>query len=242
MIIDQETCIGCGNCVFTCTVAAISLGDEVAIIDRDRCVECGNCLRVAECPTGALQQDELSWPRIVRKYFSDNQFQWPEELRYTTGYGRGTEECKTNDRTGRFKRGEVGVLVELGRPGISTRLLNAEKIIQTLLQAGAEMEPRSPLTGLLIDKKKGILPEEIKNERVLSCIVETKVKIDALEKTLTLLKQAASELDTVFSLGLVTRMKDGFISPIEPILKEMGLIVRPNAKINLGLGKPLCED
>ena len=73
MIIDQETCIGCGECVFTCTVEAIRQEDEKAAIDRERCVECGNCLRIAECPAGALQQDELVWPRIVRKYFSDNQ-------------------------------------------------------------------------------------------------------------------------------------------------------------------------
>jgi len=242
LIIDQGTCIGCGNCVFTCTVGAIGLKDGMGIIERDTCVECGSCLRVAECPTGALQQDELSWPRIVRKYFSDNQFQWPEELRYTTGYGRGTEECKTNDRTGRFKRGEVGVLVELGRPGISTTLLNAEKIIQILIQAGAEMETNSPISGLLIDKEKGVLREEIKNERVLSCIIEAKVKLEDLEKTLGLLKKVSFELDTVFSLGLVTRMKDGFVSPIEPILHKTGLQVRPNAKMNLGLGKPFSQD
>jgi NAD-dependent dihydropyrimidine dehydrogenase PreA subunit len=242
MIIDRETCIGCGNCVFTCTVEAIHLKDDKAEIDREGCVECGNCLRVAECPTDALQQDELTWPRIVRKYFSDNQFKWPEEMRYTTGYGRGTEECKTNDRTGKFKRGEVGVLVELGRPNTGTSLKNTEKIIQTLMQAGAEMAQKSPLTALLRDKTKGILPDELRNERVLSCIVEAKVKLENLEKALTLLKQVSSELDTVFSLGLVTRMEGGFISPIEPVLKKMGLQVRPNAKINVGLGKPRCED
>jgi hypothetical protein len=41
---------------------------------------------------------------------------------------------------------------------------------------------------------------------------------------------------------LVTRMEEGFISPIEPIINRMGLAVRHNSKINLGLGKPLCED
>jgi hypothetical protein len=37
-------------------------------------------------------------------------------------------------------------------------------------------------------------------------------------------------------------MEDGFVSPIEPILQKMGLQVRHNAKMNLGLGRPLCED
>jgi ferredoxin len=242
MIIDKETCIACGNCAFTCTVGAIHIEDEIASIDRNWCVECGVCLRDADCPTEAIQQDELVWPRIVRKYFSDNQFAWPEDIRYTTGTGRGTEECKTNDRTGRFKRGEVGMLVELGRPGIGTFLYNAEKIIQTLIEAGAELEEKSTIRGFLTDQEKGILREELKNERVLSCIVEAKVPLGNLEETLNSIKRVTPEIDTVFTLGLITRMENGFVSPIEPVLNKMGLEVRMNSKLNLGMGKPLCED
>ena len=241
MVIDQDTCVGCGECVFTCTLDAICQGDDTVYIDREKCVECGNCLRVAECPTGALQQDELIWPRIIRKYFSDNQFKWPDDMRYTTGYGRGTEECKTNDRTGKFKHGQVGVVVELGRPNTGTYLYNAEKIIQTLLEAGAEMGENSPMTALVNDKEKGLLREDIRNERVLSCIIEAKIQLSNLEKTLNLLKQVSNEIDTVFSLGLVTRMINGFESPIEAIINNMGLEVRHNSKINLGMGRPLCE-
>lgn len=242
MIIDQETCIGCGECEFTCTVQAISLNEETADIDRERCVECGNCLRIAECPTGALQQDELEYPRVWRKYFSDNQQRWPDNIRFSTGYGRGTEECKTNDRTGRFKQGQVGVLVELGRPGVTASFADAEKIIQGLIKADIEMEQKSPITALLQDKNQGLFPEELRAERVLSCIVEGKVKIENLEDALKALKEVAKEIDTVFSLGLVARLEDGFTSPIAPIIDKMGLETRPNAKINLGLGKPLIED
>jgi len=242
MIIDQETCIGCGECVFTCTVKAISLEEDKADIDRERCVECGNCLRIAECPTGALQQDELEYPRVWRKYFSDNQQQWPAEVKFSTGYGRGTEECKTNDRTGRFKKGQVGVLVELGRPGVTASFADAEKVVQCLLKSGVEMEEKSPITALLKDKKQGLFPPELRSERVLSCIVETKVGIESLEKALAALKEVSKNIDTVFSLGLVTRLHDGFTSPIAPILEKLQIEARPNAKINVGLGRPLVED
>jgi hypothetical protein len=95
---------------------------------------------------------------------------------------------------------------------------------------------------MLSDAGKGIMKEEIRNERVLSCIVEAMVKLEDLERTLDLLKEVSQELDTVFSLGLVTRMEEGFISPIEPTLRKMGLQVRHNAKMNLGMGKPLREE
>ncbi|MDF1594070.1 MAG: hypothetical protein P1P89_21385 [Desulfobacterales bacterium] len=117
-----------------------------------------------------------------------------------------------------------------------------KKIIQTLMEAGAEMGEKTPMTALISDKEKGLLREDIRSERVLSCIIEGKIQLDNLEKTLILLKKVSTEIDTVFSLGLVTRMIDGFESPIEPVITKMGIDVRPNSKINLGLGRPLCED
>jgi len=35
----------------------------------------------------------------------------------TAVHGRGTEEVKTNDVSHRIKKGEVGLVVEFGRPG-----------------------------------------------------------------------------------------------------------------------------
>jgi hypothetical protein len=104
------------------------------------------------------------------------------------------------------------------------------------------MEEKSPITALLQDKEQGFFPEELRPERVLSCIVEGIVKIEELENTLTAVTEASKTIDTVFSLGLVTRLKDGFTSPIAPVLDKMGLETRPNSKINLGLGRPLIED
>ena len=77
-------------------------------------------LRAIECPRKAFYEPEevRQWPRSVRKVFGD-----PTEKHESTGVrGRGTEEVKTNDVTGRVKRGEVGFALEFGRPSIGCRV------------------------------------------------------------------------------------------------------------------------
>ena len=51
LIIDSDTCIGCGACVEVCPAGALSLVDGLAVAD-DRCTACGACL--PECPVEAL--------------------------------------------------------------------------------------------------------------------------------------------------------------------------------------------
>lgn len=41
------------------------------------------------------------------------------------------------------------------------------------------MAENSPMTALIGDTQKGLLKEGLRNERVLSCIVEAKVKVKA---------------------------------------------------------------
>jgi electron transport complex protein RnfB len=50
-IIDQELCVGCGNCVERCPVDAITL-DDIATVNRDMCLGCGLCAGV--CPEEAI--------------------------------------------------------------------------------------------------------------------------------------------------------------------------------------------
>ena len=104
MEIDSDVCVGCGICVPYCPMTAISLNNGLAIIDLEKCVECGTCKRVVDCPTDAITETPLEWPRSIRKFFSD-----PVSEHKETGIpGRGTEEMKTNDVTERFGYGEAG--------------------------------------------------------------------------------------------------------------------------------------
>ena len=237
MLIDETLCIGCGQCVPYCPVKAISL-DDVACIDMDECVECGNCLRMADCPVDAISRQELEWPRSVRSILSD-----PLTIAVESGIsGRGTEEMKTNDVTGRFRRGEVGVGIEVGRPILGARFRDVEKVAMAVAGLGVEFEKINPTTSLMSDPKKGKFKEDILNEKVLSAILEFSVALPRLPELFEALKTVSREIDTVFSLCLITRLeKDGSI-PAEKTMRELGIWCAPNGKNNVGLGRPLARE
>ncbi len=53
-IVDQDLCIGCGDCGGICVYDAISVGDDcVAVPDPVKCYGCGACRDV--CPVGAIR-------------------------------------------------------------------------------------------------------------------------------------------------------------------------------------------
>lgn len=51
-VVDENLCIGCGNCVERCQFKALSLPDEVCVVDLTRCMGCGVC--ASACSEGAL--------------------------------------------------------------------------------------------------------------------------------------------------------------------------------------------
>ena len=52
VIVDTGKCTGCGACIETCPVEALSLKDSLAVVDESSCADCGACIDV--CPVGAL--------------------------------------------------------------------------------------------------------------------------------------------------------------------------------------------
>jgi hypothetical protein len=233
-----------------------------ATIDRDECVECYSCFNGMSqehlnptvvrtmrkvfqmmrlrfdpepdvCPTAAFEPDELSWPRVVRRAFSD-----PRVPHESTGVqGRGTEEVKTNDVSGRVKRGEVGFTIEFGRPGIGVWFHEIQKMTWALAKAGVSFEKKNPITSLMEDVPTGTLRQDIMNEKILSAIVEIKVTVDRTEEIIRLVRDIESQVDTVIALGVGARCdENGEEDEVAPILERMGYKLE-RAKTNIGLGR-----
>jgi ferredoxin len=262
--INPDKCVACGNCTYVCPMGAIYIDPTIrrATVNRDECVECYACfnglsqehlnptlvrlmrkifqaMRVRfdpepdVCPTAAFEPEELVWPRVVRRAFSD-----PRVPHESTGIeGRGTEEVKTNDVSGRVKVGEVGFTIELGRPGVGVWMREIQQMCLRLGAAGVSFETRNPITSLMTDVRSGTLREDILGEKVMSAIVEIKVPVERTEEIVRLVWEAEKELDTVVALGVGTRCDgDGEDHVLAPILERLGYKLE-RAKTNTGLGR-----
>ena len=50
--VDEETCVGCGECVDICQLDALSVDDGTVKVNEQYCLGCGSC--VSKCPTESL--------------------------------------------------------------------------------------------------------------------------------------------------------------------------------------------
>jgi len=255
--------VACGNCIPVCPTGAIYIDPVVgrAQVNEDECVECYACFRgmskehlfppmvrairkVAKafrfrfdpepdiCPTDAIVPQELAWPRIVRRAFSDPQV--PHE---STGiHGRGTAEVKTNDVTNRVKEGEAGFVIEFGRPGVGARFRDIQNMTRRLAEFGVEFEKNNPVTSLMTDPARGLIREDILNEKVLSAIVEIKVGLEQVSTVLKIIRSVSRELDTVVAVGVSTRCDTSGNDPLAALLEAEGYPAY-RGKTNLGLGR-----
>ena len=264
MKIDPEKCVACGNCTYVCPMGAIYIDPTTykAVINRDECVECYACYNglsrevlpprivrftrrmmgklllrfepdIDICPTSAFVSEELDWPRSVRRAFSD-----PRVPHESTGVsGRGTEEVKTNDVTGRIDVGEVGFTVEFGRPGVGARFREIDKMSRALADAGVTFEKKNPVTTLMSDLSTGAIRPDILDEKVMSAILEIKTTSDRVEEIVRAIWVVEKSLDTVISLGVATRCDDsGEDHIVAPVLERLGYVLH-RAKTNIGLGR-----
>jgi NAD-dependent dihydropyrimidine dehydrogenase PreA subunit len=246
--IDPSKCAGCGVCAKYCPGNAVTLEEvekngkkrtQRATVNEDLCFECGVCVRVTACPRGAfVPAGELPWPRSIRAILSDPLVAFKE----TGVTGRGTEEMKTNDVTGRFRRGEIGVAIDVGRPNVGARLSDVERLTALLAPLGVTFEPANPVTYLMDDPATGRMNPEVRDERVLSAVIEFTILERRLPEALTAIDAAAAGCATVFAVGLITRPeRDGQVRLLET-LRRLGRRPLPNAKVNAGLGRPAAPD
>lgn len=239
MIIKTELCTACGLCRPYCPVGALEPTQAPPGLDinRDACVECEACLRAGVCLSRALRPEDLPWPRLVRSLFSN-----PRSVHQEPHIpGRGTEEMKTNDLTGRLRAGIASLAIELGRPGLGTDFGDIQIVTEACAARGCRFEPANPLTRLMVDPGQGKLRADILKERVLSAIIEVNTPLQGLPALVEALRQAATQIRTVFSLGLSYLACPSTENVLAEILPSAGIQVRPNGKINVGLGRPLYD-
>ena len=264
MRINPDKCVACGNCTYVCPMGAIYIDPTIkrATVDRNECVECYACFNGLSqehlnptmvrtlrklfqmvrlrfdpepdvCPTAAFDPEDLQWPRVVRRAFSD-----PRVPHESTGVqGRGTEEVKTNDVTGRVKEGEVGFTIEFGRPGVGVWFHEIQKMTWALAKADVAFEKKNPITSLMTDVAAGTLREDILGEKILSAIVEIKVPVERTEEIIRLVREVEQQVDTVIALGVGARCDaSGEENVVGPILERLGYKLE-RAKTNAGLGR-----
>jgi NAD-dependent dihydropyrimidine dehydrogenase PreA subunit len=234
MIIDGDLCTGCEACCEYCPVNAIGMDADLAYIDLELCTECNNCLRADVCPTDAIFQNEIAWPRSIRNIFSD-----PISVFKETGVsGRGTEESKTNDVTHRFKKGEVGFSIDVGRPNAGgVKLREVDKISREIAKLGVSFDPDNPLTYLMADTKTGKLKEDVLDEFVVSAIIEFKTPLTQCVEVVKTLEEISDRVNTVFSVGVISRVEEDWSIPAQIALQDAGFPVRPQGKTTLNLGR-----
>jgi hypothetical protein len=222
------------ECVPFCGSEAIAEKDGICSIEEKNCVECYVCLKSGICAVNAFEEIPSAWPRSLRHAFSS-----VGGAHKQTGIsGRGTAEMKTNDITGRYRLGEVGFTVDVGRPGLGTTFHEVEKISMAVAKIGVEFEPLNPTTKLMVESRTGRFRDDIKTERVLSCIIEFKTEEAKLIPVINILRDVAKTINTVFSVGCISRCKPDGTIPIKAALDKAEIFYRPNGKVNIGLGLP----
>ncbi|MGI6574947.1 MAG: DUF362 domain-containing protein [bacterium] len=241
MYINPDKCIGCQVCLPYCNVGAISMVGKKAVIDNKVCVECWVCYRKNVCPRGAFEKITLeSFQDVFKHVISD-----PTETTAETGVpGRGTEESKTNDVTGRFKKGEVGIAIDMGRPGVGCYMYDVEKVAMAVARAGVKLvgPEHTPLAKVMTDLSTGKLQDNILDLHVLSVIIEGTCSYEHFPAVLEAIKKVEKEIDTVFSLGIISRVDEAGDAPVLKYLQGYGFQRPVRGKVNVGLGRPLCQD
>ena len=92
------------------------------------------------------------------------------------------------------------------------------------------------------DNSTGKLEDGCLDYRLLSVIIEGRCEEGKAKDVLRALKKVEKQIDTVFSVGLISRVdENGHCRALE-FLDELGMPQPHRGKVNPGMGKPLSTD
>jgi len=133
VIINKETCIGCGLCVKDCSRNAIILVNEKAAVDLDLCNECSHC--VAVCPEASVSMPD--YDDEIFEYDADKLSLDPDNFLYFQKFRRSIRQFKDKD----VEQDKLDKIIEAGRysPTASNRQLNRYIIIRDKIDEVRDM-------------------------------------------------------------------------------------------------------
>lgn len=119
---------------------------------------------------------------------------------------------------------------------------DVEKVAMALAEAGLEFEDNTPLTDILVDRGTGRIRSEYHPAHLLSIIIEGHCSLDRFQRVVQALREVESRIDTVFSVGVISRVDASGFSPVLAEIEKAGLPRPIRGKVNVGLGRPLVTD
>ncbi|NLJ58463.1 MAG: 4Fe-4S binding protein [Tissierellia bacterium] len=134
VVIDKESCIGCGLCVSDCPRRALKLENKKAQVDPKLCNECGHC--VAICPVASVSMPQYDESDIL-DFDKDKLNLDPDDFLYFLKFRRSIRQFKNKG----IGQDELNKIIEAGRysPTASNRQLNRYIVIKDKIDEVREL-------------------------------------------------------------------------------------------------------
>ena len=152
-----------------------------------------------------------------------------------------------NDVKGLIGHGEAEIIAELGRPHVASTFRDLQQVVRALLPFGLRLEQqyppldqRSPLSDLATDPSKGVLRQEILDEKIGWVFLSLHIPEEQAPKIVDSLRRAAAGIDTVLAIGVVSRVGKNGTTAADQVTRETDVKSAANCKTNVGLGRPLA--